>query len=75
MSQTKKTKITSEMTILDIVSRYRETEVVFKRYDEPAGECVCCNALFDTLETVANKYNLDIQKMIHDLDNIISSDK
>lgn len=73
MSQTKKFEITPKMTVLDIVSKYRETEVVFKQYDEPAGECVCCNALFDTLEVVADKYSLDIVKMINDLDNVISS--
>ena len=75
MSQTKKTKITLDMTVLDIVSQYRETEVVFKQYDEPAGECVCCNALFDTLEAVADKYHLDVQKIINDLKNVISSGK
>jgi len=48
------------MTVLDIVSRYRETEAVFKRYDAVAGECICCNALFDTLKDVADKYRLDL---------------
>jgi len=75
VNQTKKTKITSEMTVLDIVSQYRETEHVFRQYDEPAGECVCCNALFDTLKTVADKYYLDIQKMMNDLEKVIPSGK
>jgi len=31
--------ITADMTILDVVSRYRETERVFKQYDDKAGVC------------------------------------
>ena len=75
MSQTKKTKITLDMTVLDIVSQYRETEIVFKQYDEPAGECVCCNALFDTLAAMADKYHIDVQRIMNDLENVISSGK
>lgn len=59
------------MTVLDIVSQYRETEVVFKQYDEPAGECICCNALFETLAAVAKKYDLNIQRMLDDLESVI----
>jgi len=59
------------MTVFDIVSKYRETEDVFKQYDKSAGECICCNALFDPLEVVADKYGLDIVKMITDLENVI----
>ncbi|MBC2714763.1 MAG: hypothetical protein HF978_05570 [Desulfobacteraceae bacterium] len=71
MGQTKKPEITPEMTVLDIVSQYRETEVVFKQYDEPAGECICCNALFETLAAVAKKYDLNIQRMLDDLESVI----
>jgi len=35
-------RIDPEMTVLDVVSRWRETEAVFKRYDARAGECICC---------------------------------
>ena len=59
-----KPEITPEMTVLDIVSRYRETEAVFKRYDAVAGECICCNALFDTLKDVADKYRLDLTEIL-----------
>ncbi len=49
-----------EMTVLDVVSRHRETEAVFKQYDEQAGECICCQALFEPLKNVAANYNLDL---------------
>jgi hypothetical protein len=59
--------ITPEMTVLDVVSTYRETEDVFRRYDNQAGECVCCNALFDTLQDVAAKYGLNLQELLAEL--------
>jgi hypothetical protein len=55
--------ITPEMTVLDIVSQYRATEAVFKDYDAVAGECICCNALFDTLKNVADRYRIDLREI------------
>jgi hypothetical protein len=60
--------IHQEMTVLDVVSRYRETESVFKQYDERAGECICCQALFEPIRNVAAKYGLDLKKLITDLE-------
>ena len=57
-----------EMTVLDIVSRYRKTEEVFKRYDALAGECICCQALFESLRDVAEKYHLDLKELLADLE-------
>ena len=57
-----------DMTVLDVVSRYRETEAVFKRYDQDAGECICCQALFEPLSTVAARYGLDLKEFLSDLD-------
>ena len=56
-------RITPEMTVLDIVSHYRATEAVFKHYETFAGECICCNALFDTLKNVADRYRIDLREM------------
>jgi hypothetical protein len=65
--------ITADMTVLDIVSRYRETEPVFRKYDAKAGECICCNALFVPLKKVAEDYGIDLHKLLRDLRNAISS--
>lgn len=65
--------IQPDMTVLDIVSKHRETEAVFKRYDEKAGECICCQALFDTVQDVAEKYGLDLGQLITDLTTIIKN--
>ena len=60
--------IAPDMTILDVVSRYRQTEAVFKRYDEKAGVCLCCQALFDPLKDVAEKYGLDLDQFLADVE-------
>jgi hypothetical protein len=59
------------MTVLDVVSRYRETEAVFKRYDEQAGECICCQALFESVQDVAKKYHLDLTELLADLESVV----
>ena len=63
--------IDPEMTTLDIVSRYRQTEAVFKKYDEKAGVCLCCQALFDPLKDVTQRYGLDLTELIADLKAVI----
>ena len=64
--------ITAEMTVLDIVGKYRETEAVFRRYDAVAGECICCNALFETLKQVSERYAIDMSALVKDLNAAIA---
>ena len=59
--------ITPDMTVLDVVSTYRATEDVFHRFDHQAGECLCCNALFDTLQDVAGRYGLNLHQLLAEL--------
>jgi hypothetical protein len=76
MSKTQSDKekfIHADMTVLDVVSKYRQTDDVFKKYDEQAGECICCQALFDPLKDVAQKYRLDLEKLIADLESQANS--
>jgi len=65
--------IQSEMTVLDIISRYGGSEAIFRKYDEQAGVCICCNALFETLRDVANKYNIDLETLLTDLEAFAES--
>ncbi|MEA1948753.1 MAG: hypothetical protein U9N83_15805 [Thermodesulfobacteriota bacterium] len=62
--------ICPEMTVLDVVSRYRQTEAVFKKYDKQAGECICCHVLFETLQDVAKKYGFSLEKLLADLETV-----
>jgi hypothetical protein len=66
--------ISPDMSILDVVSRYRSTETVFKQYDEMAGVCLCCQALFDPLKDVADKYGLDLKLLMADLVDAVSGE-
>jgi len=68
-----KKSVHGDMTVLDVVSKYRQTEDVFKKYDEKAGECICCQALFETLKDVAEKYKLDLEKLVADLESAAHS--
>ncbi len=61
-------RIKSEMTVLDVVAKFRKTETVFKQYDKQAGECICCQALFEPLNKVAMKYDLNLEKLLADLE-------
>ena len=58
----------ADMTILDVVSQYRQTEAVFRKYDETAGVCLCCDALFESLQAVSEKYGLNLDKLLEDLE-------
>jgi len=64
----KETLILPEMTVLDVVSKYKKTEAVFKLYDKQACECICCQALFETLQDVAKKYGFSLGKLLSDLE-------
>ncbi|MBN2141411.1 MAG: hypothetical protein PHV85_10620 [Desulfovibrionaceae bacterium] len=55
-------------TVLDAVSRWPSTEEVFRRAGERAGACILCVALFETLGWVAERYELDLDELILDLE-------
>jgi hypothetical protein len=59
------------MTVLDIISRHRETEAVFKAWDRRAGECICCRALFETVQQVADTYGLNLDRLMAELNAVV----
>lgn len=61
-----------DMTVLEVIDRYRNTESIFKKYDEQAGVCICCKALFETVGEVAMKYRLNLEQFLSDLESAIS---
>jgi hypothetical protein len=62
-----------EMTVIDIIARYRETEKVFKKFDEKAGVCICCEALFDTIQVVSERFNLELESLLSDLEIVVDT--
>jgi hypothetical protein len=59
--------ITPGMTMIDIISRYRETEVICKRLEEETGACVCCKGLFLPLREAAKRFGFDPGTALTDL--------
>ena len=64
--------ISPEMTVLEVIHRHRQTETVFRKYDEQAGICICCQTLFETLEEVAKKYNLGLKGLLLELEAVVN---
>jgi hypothetical protein len=73
-AKTLKSDLSPVMTVLDTISRYRATESVFKSWDDRAGECICCNALFDTVEQVSIRYGLNLNVLMAELDLAATKD-
>jgi hypothetical protein len=69
----KESKISAEMTVLDIISDYPQTEAVFKSYDAKAGECICCQMLFESVESIIEKYRFDREELLEELNNAACS--
>jgi hypothetical protein len=67
MKSTSKVIIEEFTTVLYVPARYPETEAVFKEYDEVAGECICCRALFCSIRETADRYGLDLDSLVGDL--------
>ena len=63
-----------KMTVLDIVSRYNSTVDVFNNYNSKAGECICCNALFETVQDIIKKYNIDTAEFLERIGRAIEDE-
>jgi len=58
------------MTLVEVMSQWRASETIFMAYEPQAGTCLRCHALFDTLAEAAQKYNLDLHKLMADLNSL-----
>lgn len=65
--------ISKKQTPLDIVEAFPQTDPVFRAYDGLIGKCLLCHCLFDTLETIAKQYDLDLEEMIRQLESAADS--
>jgi hypothetical protein len=65
--------VTPDMTLLDVIFRWRPSENIFKAYEGQAGTCLRCHALFDTLAEAAEKYHLDLAQLLADLNALAAS--
>jgi len=63
--------IRPEMTLMEVVDLYPSTEAVFRKYDQQAGVCLCCMALFEPLREMAEKYYLNLKMLLDDLESSV----
>lgn len=61
--------------MLDVVAACRATEDVFRRYDDTAGCCILCQALFETISGLAARFGLDWHALLTDLKTVIAKEK
>ena len=61
-------------TVLDLVAAHPATQAVFRRCDGPAGCCVLCTALFETINGLAARFGLDRAALVSDLVAVINKD-
>ncbi len=69
-----KDPITPEMTLIEVLHQHRQTEAVFRSYEGEAQGCLLCHALFDTLAEAAAKYELNLDKLLKDLQEAARGD-
>lgn len=66
--------LSPDLTLLEVLSRWRRTEAVFHRFEEEAGVCLLCHALFDTLAEAAAKYGVDLDRLLLELRGEVETD-
>jgi hybrid cluster-associated redox disulfide protein len=64
-------KITKEMTIEDILEKYPKTIGIFMEFKIPC--LVCGEPLWGTVEEIARRYNVDLDKLLASLNKYIGN--
>ncbi|MGO0122163.1 hypothetical protein [Desulfothermobacter acidiphilus] len=54
-------------TVFDVVATFPQTIKVFREYEARTGVCICCTALFESLEEVARHLELPLDEMLEKL--------
>ena len=63
--------ITPETSVIDVISRYRETEKIFKRLEAETGSCICCQGLFDTLLEAAERFGFERACVLAEIEDTV----
>ena len=67
--------VTPEWTVLDIISRHRETEKVFKDLEVETGHCICCQGLFLPLNEAAVEFGFEVEPVMTKIERVLGSAK
>ena len=63
--------INKDSIILDIVEKYPESEKFFNEYNDLIGKCLMCSYLFESLDEIAKKEEIEINEFVMQLDSFI----
>lgn len=63
--------VTNEQVVLDLVEEHHATQAGFEKYGKQAVGCICCSALFDSIEQVGAKYGLDLERYLDDINRAV----
>lgn len=66
--------IKSDITLLDLIYKYPQTEKLFRKYEEITNSCIMCEHLFATLDEVSLILNCSIDELLKEVKDIIDSD-
>jgi hybrid cluster-associated redox disulfide protein len=61
-------KITKEMSILEVLKKYPAAREIFSKYDLACSDCL--GAVSEKIKDVANSHEIDIGKLVDDLNEI-----
>ncbi len=60
-------RISPAMTLLDIVELWPDTEEVLRDYEKVTGTCLLCQHLFDSVQSFAALYEIDLEELMRRL--------
>lgn len=63
--------IVKSMRIIDIIETYPETEDIFRQYDAKCKAVIMFQYLYETVEQVAKRYELNLDEMLVRLNKVI----
>ena len=58
-------------TLLELVEKYPHLEDDLRSYDGPAGLCLLCSCLFDTLETIEKEKDICFSELYKKIEGIV----
>ena len=58
-------------TLLELVEKYPHLEDDIRSYDGPAGLCLLCSCLFDTLETIEKEKGICFSELYKKIEWIV----
>ena len=67
--------ITADKTVLDIISRYRQTEALFKDLEAETGQCICCEGLFLSLGEAAERFGFNLDRVLNKLHDAVQKEE